>query len=979
MTDVRTATADLLEEKPALEDDIEAVLAVDAAQETWTFDDVPLDSGVFGELVSRGIVTNVEGEYTVADREAVHAAIESEASPTRGESSLPSVSLDRFASVSGSFDRRAAVALSGAVLLVVLFRIVPYPAVFRGSDVILSGNDPYAYRYVVHQLLAQSSNPLDFSVLSSLPFGMEKGEPLTVATLWWASAVFGGVSAAGGVLAWYPVVSAIVTALLVYVLTVRVTEDRRAGIAAVALLAVVPAHAFRTGLGFADHHAFDYPWLALTALSVVSLAGRGPRDRRTWGWVGALGVGVGAQTLAWDAGPLLLVPLGVYALVVVPSLLRADRSPVADGVPFVAGIGLGALLTIGAHVAFGWHTTAVVVAPVLLFGGTAGAFGLGALARRFEVGVRSVVGVEVVGVLVGSLLLRRVVPAFSAQLDRGIDFLLSTGGIAETTSLVSGDLGTIVGPILLFGFALFLAVPYFAWASWTGYRDGSPKWLATSAYGWYFLLLALIQIRFGGQLAIFTAVFAGFGLVHVAWWVDLASVPAPFDRDGAVSSPTSTDEAVSGAAELEWPERRNAMYTAALGLSVGSLGGLMTPIKHSQLTIDDSMYEAAKFMRAYSDERGWDSPENYVFSRWGRNRVYNWFVNGESSSYAFAQRNFREFAASTAGEEWYERLKDRVGFVVIGGGGSSTEKSPRTVREQLSSENFGVESAHYRAVWADETDSRRVFTLVPGGTITGPASPNATVTIDGEVDIGDRTESVAIESSTGEHGVYQERVPLPGTYRVGGDEVSVSERTVLRGAIQSAFDGDGYAHWSFDEGSGKWAYDRVGGHHGRVHGAEWTDRGRSRSALSFEGGASDYVEMPIDSLQEFTISLWASPTALDVSGENDYRDVIRAATGSLLIFEENGGISFRLPGADGGRLVAIEGVTPGTWNHVVVTFDGTERAMYVNDTEQARDEVSIDSLEWGGSLRVGNRYSTPSRHGYAGRLDEVRIFDDADY
>ncbi|QSG05111.1 Dolichol phosphate-mannose mannosyltransferase/LamG-like jellyroll fold domain [Halapricum desulfuricans] len=966
---MRAATESLLEDRPDLEDRLKGLLAVDAEHDTWTFEDVPFDSGTFGELVSRGIVEKTDGEYRLRDRAAVEAVLDPDAveDDTSDDSSLslpdgPALSLP-------DVDRVTAIGLGGALALVVLFRVLPYSSVFQGGDVVLSGNDPYAYRYLVRQLLADSGGVLDLSTLSELPGGIEHGEPLFVATLWWVSELFGG--AADHVLAWYPVASAVVTALLVYVLTVRVTDDRRVGIAAVALLAIMPGHAFRTGLGFADHHAFDYPWLALTALAVVSLADHDLRDRVTWLWALALGVGVAGQTLAWDAGPLLLVPLAVYVGLVVPSWVRAGRSPIREGAGLVAGLALGATFVAGAHRAFGWHSTEVAAVPGLLLAGTVGALALGAATERFDVGVRPLVGAEAGGLVAGVLAVWALLPSLSEQLTEGIDFLLTTEGIAETTSIVSGQVGSLVGPVFLFGFALFLAVPYLAWASWRCYRRHDPALLAASVYAWVFLALGIVQARFAGQLAIFVAVFGGLGFVHVAAWVDLTDYPTLFGADG--SDPRQSD-GESRPDDLEWPERREALYTAGLGLGVGSLGTAMTPIKHSQVTIDDSIYEAAAFMREYADEQDWEYPDNYVFSRWGRNRVYNWFVNGESRSYGYAQSNYEDFVTSTDGTEWYERLGDRVGFVATGRG-LPIDAGGRTIYERLWGENLGLETDHYRAVWASDDDSRRVYTLVPGARVTGPASAAEDVRIEGDAEIGGRTRSVGLNVSTGEHGVYQATIPLPGTYDVPDGTVEVSAADVREGRLRSAFNGDAYARWPFDEGSGEWAYDRAGGHHGRVHGAEWAD-GREGAALSFEGQAEEYVEAPIDSLQEFTLGLWASPTALDVSGENDYRDVVRAENGSVLIFEQNGRISFRLPGVGGGRVVG-SGVATDEWTHVAVTFDGETRTIYVDGERVARDGVSVGSLEWGESVRFGNRYSTPSRHGYAGRLEDVRLYEGA--
>jgi dolichyl-diphosphooligosaccharide--protein glycosyltransferase len=969
MTKVRAATEELLTEKPDVEEEIEELLAVDADTDTWTYDDISIGSGVFGELVSREIVEKHEGEYRIRDRDGVEQALgldddaETSADSAYDRESL-SLSLSDI-----QIDRVAVAGLAGALALVVLFRVLPYGSVFRNGDVVLSGNDPYAYRYLVHQLLAEGGGVFDFSVLSSLPGGVSHGEPLLVTTLWWVSALFGGGSVAGYVLAWYPVVSAVITALLTYVLAVRVSDDKRVGIAAVGLLAVIPAHAFRTGLGFADHHAFDYPWLVLTALAVVVLVGRDIREKRTWGWVLALGVGIGAQTLAWDAGPLLLVPLALYAVAVVPSSLRDGGDPLSEGLPVLAGLVLGALIAGGGHLVLGWHSFEVAVVPALLFVGTAGVFALGRAAKRFETSVRTVVGVEIASVLVGTLVIGVVLPALVERLNNGIDFLFSTGGIAETASLVSGSFGSVAAPLLSFGLALFLAVPYLAWTSWRSYRRHTPAWLALVCYGWYFLALALIQVRFAGQLAIFTGLFAGLGLVHIAAWVDLTDYPAMFAEKA--DRPPVQDSTEDG--DIEWPERREAMYIVGLGVGVGGLGSLLTPAKHGQLLVDDSMYGAARFMREYSEEKGWEYPENYALSRWGRNRVYNWFINGESRNYGYARSNFEDFITSTDSTKWYERLRGRVGFVVVDDQPPDSTGG-QTVYQRLRADNFGLETDHYRAVWAAADDSRRVYTLVPGARIVGAAPDRESVSIDGLATVGDDDKAVSTTVSPADDGVYDVRIPLPGEYTVDGWEATVTGSGVRTETVHSPFDGE--ARWPFEEGSGRWAYDRAGGCHGHIHGAEWTETSRGGSALEFEGKADNYVEMPIESLQEFTISLWAYPTALDVSAENDYRDVVRAEGGSILVLEQTGRLSFRLPGAGGGRLVG-SGIREAAWNHVVVTFDGETRTIYIDGEQTVQDAVSIERLDWGGFIRLGNRFSTPSQYGYAGLLDDVRIYDEA--
>jgi dolichyl-diphosphooligosaccharide--protein glycosyltransferase len=775
MTDVRAATESFLAETPDGDETLEELLAVDAEHETWTFEDIPIGSGRFGELVSRDIVEAQGDAYRVRDREAVVRALEGSDNTDERTRQAVSGSVSRTL---GQADTVATAGVVGALALVVLFRVFPVQSVFQQGAIVLSGNDPYYYQYLVEQLLAESSSAFDLlSVVSSLPSEIAHGEPLFVSTLWVVSALFGD---AAGVLAWYPVVSALVTGVLVYLLAVRVTADKRVGIAAVALLSIIPAHAFRTGLGFADHHAFDYPWLALTALALVTLVEQESWDRSTWVWALVLGLGVGGQTLAWDAGPLLLVPVALVVVAVGLSELRAGRAPIITGVPISVGLTAGAVLTGGAHLFFGWHSVAVASVPPLLLTGTVGVYTLGEIAHRRELSTRTVAGIELVVATIGLLTIQVGAPALVTQFRSGLDFLLTTDGIAETTSLVSGASGSIAAPMLLFGLALFLALPYLGWASWLSYRRHSPAWVVGCLYGWYFLVLSLLQIRFAGHLALATALFGGLGFVHVAAWVDITTYPHPFRSEMSTRKTHTADtEPTTGQPELESPSRRNALYTAGLGLGVGSLGMLLTPIKHRQIATDSSMYHTAQFMRAYADDRGWEYPENYVFSNWGKNRMYNWFVNGESESYGFAADKFNAFATSTDSEKWYERLRDRVGFVVINDQ-YRRETDRQTNYDRLQADTFGVETGHFQAVWAAEDNGVIVYRLVPGARLTGETERER-LAIDCECTINGQDRSISFDRSVPDS-TYDIRVPLPGRYTIRGNTIPVSESDVRTGA-----------------------------------------------------------------------------------------------------------------------------------------------------------------------------------------------------
>lgn len=67
---------ELVADRPELRADIEAVLD---AEEPFDFDDLPLDSGAFGEIVAAGVVEETDDGYRVADRTAVERGLAGDA------------------------------------------------------------------------------------------------------------------------------------------------------------------------------------------------------------------------------------------------------------------------------------------------------------------------------------------------------------------------------------------------------------------------------------------------------------------------------------------------------------------------------------------------------------------------------------------------------------------------------------------------------------------------------------------------------------------------------------------------------------------------------------------------------------------------------------------------------------------------------------------------------------------------------------
>jgi dolichyl-diphosphooligosaccharide--protein glycosyltransferase len=1000
------AVSDVLDERPELAEAMKAVLTVDDEHDEWTFDDVPVDSGTFGELVSRGLVEGTDDDgYRVARPDDVRAALDRTTDgDTGGTMATETGQPSQFGSGSGGtvrdrlngmvsnrpdgtvrdrltdLDRYTVGSLLGALLAVAVARAYVFGTVFRDGVVVLSGNDPYYYRYWVEQALAASGGVFDVSGLATLPGAVRTGEPLLVATLWAVSSLFGGdATAAGWVLACYPVLAAVVSAYIVYRLTLFVTEDRRVALAAVLLLAITPAHAFRTSLGFADHHAFDYVWLAVTAYALVRLNGYGDgdwRERRQWAWVGTLGLGIGGQILAWDAGLLLVVPLPIYVTLRVLGDMRDGRAPVVANLPLLGGVTLGSLVVIIGHVQVGWHSGTVAFSPVLLTLGVLGVLGAGELAHRYDTSVRVLAAVEFFGMIVGLLALRTLRPGYWAEMMDGIGRITASRNIAETQSLLSGD---TLGWLLLFGFVLVLAVPFLALQSVATYR-GEREWLVPVVYGWYFLLLAMYQVRFAGQLAMFASVFAGLGFVYLAAAVDLTERPVPFGGD------------LAGQSNVSLPSRGTLAPLAVLFLLVTGLSVVQVPIKTSQVVTDGDKYQTAARMNEYATEQGWEYPQNYVFSRWGENRMYNYFVNGESQFYGFAQNNYDDFATTDRGRQWYQRLQDRVGFVVVSDAGYSTGTLHGQLLQTFEDSSSGSsEIGHYRAVHVSDGGNPKAFTLVPGARLTGPAEPNTSYSVSTDVTIDGRSYTYTREVETGRAGIYTVTVPYPGEYDVNGTSVSVSEANVRNGQIFAQFEGEGEMYWSFDAGSGETAYDRVGGYHGQIQNSTWTD-GVSETGLRFDESKGSYVRAPPrqKDTASFTVSAWIRPaerssgailsTGKDGGSNSHY--------GILFDHGLSGWLDDRLGLYLGNGTHSASpssphlGLSYGTerYHHVAVVFDRGDLSWYLDGRRIGNETVRIQQVVHAGdrSTYLGREYSGYGGiNNFDGGIDEVRYYEES--
>ncbi len=792
------AARTFLAERPDGEAALEAVLEADADAESWTFDDVALDSGTFGELVSRGIVERTDGEYRLADPEGVEAVLAGEERPTATESGRFPGGLPSFEpGVWG--DTRALFGLVGALALVVAMRLTQYGSVFRGDDVVSPGNDPYFYRYWVEELLAESTSPTDVGLLAELPSGATTRRPLTHALNWWFATILGGDQwAADMVAAWLPVVATVALGVVVYALAVVLTRDVRVGIASVVLLAVTPVHAVYTQVGFLEHRLHQYLWLGVTVLALAWLAVDFSRRREstgdrealrghlsspvTWAFAVVLGSSLGISVHLWGGSPLLFVPLAAYIGLRALLDVREDVSPALANLPVLVGVAIGAGIAIWIHTSWGWRLAFVAYTPAMVLGGALAVVALGELWRRLGAHVGGLAALEAGVAVLGVYLLREYRPEDWANArDRAAD-LFFREGYTESASLFTFEYGVVFGPLIQLGVGFYLGIAVLAWTGWVVSRRYEPAWLLLGVYTSVLLVFAGIQVRFAAQSAIPLSVLGGVGFVYVLSTIDLARRPLPFrssDRTGSAVADGGDDEPA-----ISLPDGRKAAYLLGVGVLVCGLSLIYVPGLSGQVSYDDAEYEAVMAIDDHAAELDREYPESYVLSRWGASRMHNYFVNGESRSYGYARSNFEDFRLDDDPDGYYEEFGDRVGYVLVTDERDAPSESVQAqLLEDLGSGGADGEALeHYQLLYVDEDRSVAAFALVPGVTLEATGEPGESVTVSGEVSVSGETVAYERTVEVGEDGRLEVTVSNPGSYSIGDERVEVSERDVVNGS-----------------------------------------------------------------------------------------------------------------------------------------------------------------------------------------------------
>ncbi|RQG91510.1 MFS transporter [Natrarchaeobius halalkaliphilus] len=800
---IAEATASFRDQYDDGEHTLETVLSVDDEYETWTFDDLPLDSGIFGELVSRGIVRKRDGEYRISSREGVRAGLEG-----RAVSTVDQDDPRRALSSPIALDVRAGAALVCALAFLFGMRVLNYRSVVRGEHVVSPANDPYYYRYWMETLLSESDGITDTTVVTDMPDAAASRRPLTHASNWALAELLGGDQwAADMVAAWLPVVATLALGIVVYWLALIVTDDTRVGIASVGLLALTPVHAVYTSIGFLEHRPYQYLWIGVTILSLAWLAVDVQRRRERasrprvairehllcpWTWIAAivLGIALAFSVHSWGGSILLFVPLGAYAGLKIALDVRAGLPPMAGNAPLLVGVGIGGAITVLLHVRWGWHEPFTAVVSSIVVVGIVAVAAVGELWHRLEWPTLGILAFEGGIAAVGVSALWYLRPDEWTRLEQRAEDLFAREGATETGSLFTTENAVVLEPMAQLGPTFYIAIAVLGWAAWTVSRRYDPAWGVLAVYSLFWLVLAAFQVRFAAQLSIVVSVLGGLGLVHLLAWLDLVRTPVPF-RESTASArdtvgPSARDTAADGGdrePSIALPEDGRTLGALIwIALLVCGLSLIFVPTLSAQTVHSDAQFEAAMAIDDHAADR--ETPKTFVLSEWGDNRMYNYFVSGESSSYWYASRHFEEFRTGGDPDGWYEEFNESdVGYVVLTeAGGYDERNAQRQLHDELGTGSDGeTPLEHYQAVYVD--DEVTAFAVVPGATITADGEPGEELSLETEVPVSGETVTYERTATVDDDGTLAVTVPYPGEYTVGEREIDVPARAVETGSV----------------------------------------------------------------------------------------------------------------------------------------------------------------------------------------------------
>jgi hypothetical protein len=185
------------------------------------------------------------------------------------------------------------------------------------------------------------------------------------------------------------------------------------------------------------------------------------------------------------------------------------------------------------------------------------------------------------------------------------------------------------------------------------------------------------------------------------------------------------------------------------------------------------------------------------------------------------------------------------------------------------------------------------------------------------------------------------------------------------------------AHWALDETEGTAAHDSAGANDAIVMGnAVWQPDGKIGGALGFDG-VDDFMRtgsVVLDpSKGPFSVFAWVkggAPGQVVISQQKAANWLMADASQGFLMTELKSGGRFT------GALRSQTVITDGDWHRVGLVWDGSNRTLYVDDVQVARD-TDTNLLGANTVLYIGAAKGLSPATFWSGLIDDVRIYNRA--
>jgi hypothetical protein len=290
-----------------------------------------------------------------------------------------------------------------------------------------------------------------------------------------------------------------------------------------------------------------------------------------------------------------------------------------------------------------------------------------------------------------------------------------------------------------------------------------------------------------------------------------------------------------------------------------------------------------------------------------------------------------------------------------------------------------INSSGHEDAAAISADARMLYFLAhtpPGGfggydLWEAPIIPIVDFTSDGKVDIQDLLRLI---KSWGKDDSAVDIGPKPW----GDGKIDAADLEILMSYWgQEVNDPTLIAHWKLDEVSGMVATDSAASYDGFLErGPVWQPSGGTVAGAIQLDGLDDYIKTPpvlSPSDGPFSVFAWVkggAPGQVIVSQVNGADWLMGGAPGGVLATE------LKEAGRKGKPLVSATVITDGAWHRVGFVWDGSNRILYVDDIEVARDTQSGLAASTGGLYIGAGSNMTPASF-WKGLIDDVRVYDRA--